>query len=257
MKTIKITTVLALLIMLSPIVSQAQEEKAFQAFLVHEDQVKPSRTDEYEKTSKDFIEACKKHGHEDSWNVAQMSNGKYLSITPIEELGDIDNASMAPLIEKMGEENFSAIFDRFNTCYDKHGSYVVIRNNNLSYMPDGMSTTQEGQNYRKWHFIYVTPENRSEMSKNMKAVKELFESKNSKMHYRVYVNGFGQIGDYFLVVVSAKDAEDYAKRAKENRALLGPDAKATFDAVFNLASDYEEVTGDMRPDLSYSHKAKE
>ena len=257
MKTIKITTVFALFMMLAPVTIQAQEEnkeKAFQAFWVHEDQVKPSKTDEYVNITKDFNAACKKHNFEGAWNVAQLSNGKFLTITPIEKLGDIDDYSMAPLVEKMGEENFSAIFDRYNKCYDKHGSYVVIRNNNLSYMPDGMSTTQEGLDYRKWHFIYVTPENRAEMAKNMKAIKELFASKNSKMHYRVYVNGFGQIGDYFLVVVSAKDAEDYAKRSKENRALLGPDSKATFDAVFNLASDYEEVTGGMRPDLSYSYK---
>ncbi|OUR92236.1 hypothetical protein A9Q87_07080 [Flavobacteriales bacterium 34_180_T64] len=253
MKTLKISILLILALMLTPTISIAQDDNN-QAFWIHEDQVKPSMIDEYENLSKAFNAACAKHNFEGSWNVAQLSNGKFLSITAIEKLADIENFSMASLSEKMGEEDYKALFDGYDKCYDKHGSYVVIRNNDLSYMPDGMSTVQEGLNYRKWHYIHVTPQNRSEMAKNMKAVKELFVAKTSKMHYRVYMNGFGQIGDYFLVVVSAKDAEDYAKRAKENQALLGPDSKATFDAVFNLASEYEEITGAMRPDLSYSPK---
>ncbi|WP_323788546.1 hypothetical protein [Psychroserpens sp.] len=250
MKTLK-TFVLALFLSLIPIVTFAQDD---QAFLIHQDQVKPGMVETYEAISKEFNEECKKLDFKAAWSVAQMVNGKYLSITPIKNLGDIDNMSMAELSEKMGKEKFKSYFDRYNKCYDKHGSYVTILSNDLSYMPDGMSTTQEGMNYRKWHIISVTPENRAKMAENMKVVKDLFVSKKSKMHYRVYTNGFGQIGDSFIVVVSAKNELDMAQLSEENRKLLGPESKAKFDAVFNLASDYEEVTGGMRPDLSYSNK---
>ncbi len=73
------------------------------------------------------------------------------------------------------------------------------------------------------------------------------------MHYRVYTNGFGQLSDRFVIVVSAKDELDMAQMSVENRKLLGPESKAKFDAVFNLASEYEEVTGRMRPDLAYTN----
>ncbi|RKE90858.1 hypothetical protein [Ichthyenterobacterium magnum] len=255
MKTFKQTILLVFVTVLTSFSAQAQDDN-FQAFLVHEDQVKPSKTSEYEAISKEFNEDCKKHNFEGTWNVAQTSNGKFLSISAIKNLGDIDNFSMVPLVEKIGKEKFASYFNRYDKCYDKHGSYVVLRNNDLSYMPDGMSTTQEGQDYRKWHYIYVTPENRSDMVKKLKAVKDLFVNKNSKVHYRIYTKGFGQMEDYFLVVVSAKNAEDYAKKSSENRTLLGKESKAVFDAVFNLASRYEEVTGSMRPDLSYSFTAK-
>lgn len=250
MKIFKTTIVLALILLLIPTLSYSQN---IQAFWVHEDQVKPGMSSEYESITKEFNEISKKNDFKANWSVAQMTNGKYLTITPIEKLGDIDDFSMAELSKKVGEEKFKSYFDRYNKCYDIHGSYVTLLNNDLSYMPDGMSTTQEGKEYRTWHIISVTPQNKAKMAENMKIVKDLFVSKKSKMHYRVYTNGFGQIGDRFVIVVSAKDELDMAQMSVENRKLLGPESKAKFDAVFNLASGYEEVTGRMRPDLSYSN----
>lgn len=251
MKTLKTTLALALLLLLIPTLAYSQN---IQAFMVHEDQVKPGMTTEYETISKEFNDVCKKNDFKGVWSVAQMTNGKFLTISPIEKLGDIDNFSFAELSKKIGEEKFKSYFDRYNKCYDKHGSYVTLLNTSLSYMPDGMSTIQEGKEYRTWHIISVTPQNKAKMAENLKIIKDLFASKKSKMHYRVYTNGFGQIGDRFVIVVSAKDELDMAQMSDENRKLLGPESKPKFDAVFNLASEYEEVTGQMRPDLSYSNK---
>ena len=225
----------------------------YQAYLVHRDEVKPSMSAEYEKLAKDYKAACEKHASTESFSVAETSDGSIMSITPISKLGDIDNRN-DDLREKMGADAYAALMKNFNKCYDNHGSYVVLLNKELSYMPNGIQTTEEGKNYRKWHFMYTTPENKAALGDKIKDIKKMFADKKSKMHYRVYENGFGQMDDYFLVVVSAKDELEYAQLTAENRQLLGPESKASFDALMKLTSRYEETTGNMRPDLGYTAK---
>lgn len=251
MKTLKkITFFLTMLLMTSHFAS-AQN----QTFWIHADQVKPSKQAEYEQVSKDFVEACKKHDLKDSdWTTAHVDDGTYLSITPIANMADLDKNTLAPLREKMGEDNFRAIFKRFNECYDKHGDYVVTLNSELSYMPDGLTLNTPGQDYRKWHFLYVTPANSQALRAKIKEIQELFVKKGSKEHYRMYHSGFGTMGEYFLAVISAKDEQSYAKASEENDVLLGDEGKKLFAEMFALLDRYEVKTGNMRPDLGYTAK---
>lgn len=254
MRTLRSTLILALLILQAPIMLHAQSEKN-QAYYIHEDQVKPSMIQEYEKVSKDFMEACKKHNIQDlSWQVASTTTGRYFNISPIANMAELDKNVMAPLAEKMGEEAFMEMFKRFNQCYDKHGDYIIYLNKELTYMPEGISTTTEGQNYRKWHFLNVTPNNIQNLKGKLKELKALYTKKGSKEYYRIYHNGFGNMGDYYLAVVSAIDEEDYAKKSKENEALLGEEGEKLFQELFSYVQKYETESGGMHPELAYTPK---
>ncbi|MEZ4793048.1 MAG: hypothetical protein R2783_06200 [Gelidibacter sp.] len=251
MKILKTTMAFVSLLLLIPMVSIAQN----QAFWVHADQVKPSKQADYEQVTKDFIEACKKYDLKDSdWATAQVSDGTYLSISPIANMADLDKNPLAPLREKMGEDNFRAIFKRFNDCYDKHGDYIVTLISELSYMPDGLTTNTPGQDYRKWHFLYVTPSNSQALRAKIKEIKALYEKKGSKEQYRIYHSGFGTMGEYYLAVISAKDEASYAKTSDENDKLLGDEGKKLFGEMLVLLDRYEVKTGAMRPDLGYTSK---
>lgn len=252
MKTKKLNFLLAILLLTPLALLQAQENKN-QAFYIHEDQVKPSKIQEYEKVSKEFAEACKTHKLPDvSWNTAATTTGRYLTIAPIENMAELDKNVFTPLMEKMGEDAFTDIFKRFNECYDKHGDYVVYLNNELTYMPEGVSTTTEGENFRKWHFLHVAPNNIQNLKGKLKEIRTMFAKKGSKEYYRVYHNGFGNMGDYYVVVLSAKDAEDYEKKSAANDVLIGVEGKELLGEMFKYVLKYEVETGEMRPDLSYS-----
>ena len=93
------------------------------------------------------------------------------------------------MAKAIGDE-FGGKCNRFNKCYDSHGSYIITMDEELTDMPDGSSQTQEGQNYRKYIYLYYTPENHAKLKEGMKAVKEMFASKESKEHYRIYRSGF-------------------------------------------------------------------
>ena len=252
MRTLRKILLIALASILGISVSVAQNEKN-QAYYVHEDQVKPSMVQAYEEVAKDFANACKEHNLEGiSWQVASTNTGRYFNISPIENMAELDKNVMAPLSEKMGEEAFRDLFKRYNDCYDKHGDYIIYLNKELTYMPEGISTTTEGQNYRKWHFLHVTPNNIQKLKAKLKELKAMYAEKGSKEYYRIYHNGFGSMGDYYLAVVSAVDAEDYAKKSKENEILLGEAGQKLFGEIFNYVLKYETASGGMHPDLAYT-----
>ncbi|GAA4899616.1 hypothetical protein GCM10023311_26250 [Flaviramulus aquimarinus] len=248
MKTIKTTVLLVLFLCLTCNVSQAQ-----QAYQIHQDNVRPSKFMEYEKIAKEFNAACVEHNFQGTWYTAMSNDFKYFYITPIENMAELDERPFADMAKAMGDK-FGDMFTRFDKCYDSHGTYIVVRDNELTYMPEDKADAPADENYRKWFYMYYTPENAKKMREGMKAVKEFFTSKGSKSYYRVYRNGFGQMENYYMVSISAKDEIDSATRGKANDELLGPDRWEVFSKVMNYTSRMEEYSGEMRPDLSYAPK---
>jgi hypothetical protein len=248
MKTIKSTLLLAFILCLTINFSQAQK-----LYQIHQDNVNPSMVKQYEKVAKAFNDACNEHKPQISWVTATTNDMKYLYISPIENMADLDKQPFSDMAKKMGDK-WAKMFEDFDKCYDSHRSYVIHLVEDLTYMPEGISMTQDGQNYRKWFYIYFTPSNAAKVREGMKAVKDLYTAKDSKEFYRIYRNGFGTSEDFYLVAVSAKDEIDSATKSKENDAVLGPDSWDTFSKVMNYASRFEEYSGEMRPDLAYAPK---
>ncbi|WP_282136811.1 hypothetical protein [Seonamhaeicola maritimus] len=250
MKTIKSTLLLILALFLATNFSNAQK-----FYQVHQDNVKPSKLWEYEKIAKEFNDACVEHNLQTSWLCATMDDMRYLYVTPIENFADLDKRPFADMAKAMGDK-FGDMFDRFDKCYDSHGDYIIVLDEELTYMPDGISQSQEGQDYRNYYFIHYKPKNGKKIREGMKAVKEMFASKGSKNYYRIYRTGFGNMDSYYMVATSSKDAIDAATKEKANSELLGPDRFETFKKVMDYASKMEEMTGEIRRDLSYSPKTE-
>ena len=208
---------------------------------------------EYEKIANEFIAACKKHNAQTSWLTATTSDFRYMYVTPIENMAELDKDPYTEMAKAMGDD-FGDMFNRFNKCYDSHGSYIITMDEELTYMPDGISQTQEGQNYRKYIYLYYTPENHAKLKEGMKAVKEMFASKESKEHYRIYRSGFGIMESYYMVAISAKDEIDSATRGKANDELLGDGRHEVFANLMKYVSRFEELSREIRPDLGYSPK---
>ncbi|WP_445957904.1 hypothetical protein [Yeosuana sp.] len=248
MKTLKQTVLLALFFCFIFNLSYAQKR-----YQIHQDNVKPSMVGEYEKTAKTFVEACKKHNPQSPWITATTSDMKYLYISPMENFADLDKNLFADMAKAMGDE-WGNMFENFDKCYDTHNDYVITLSESLTYMPEGITQTQEGMNHRKWYYMYYTPENGKKVYDAMKDVKDLFASKGSKNYYRVYKSGFGCDENFYLVAISSKDEMDDIMRGKANETVLGEERGPVFGNLMSSISRFEELSGDMRPDLSYSPK---
>ncbi len=222
-------------------------------YWVHEDQVKPSMLMEYEKITKDLVENCKKYNIQTlGWITTMTDDHRYLFVSPINSMADISFEGFKPLQEAMGDEAFGKMFSDMDKCYTAHGDYVLHLNEDLTYMPDGFTQTPDGENYRRFYYVRTTPEHNAMLSEKMKAIKDFFVSKNSKVHYRVYQSGFGTMGNYYLVAIAAKDGVSFETMGEENDAILGEERHEVFGDMMKYVTSVDEVTGMMRPDLAYS-----
>lgn len=254
MKALKITLLFLTMLLLYPVNSHAQDLSENKIFRVHEDRVKLSMVSEYEKIVKEMLALVKKNNLKDlNWITLVSSDSRYLYVSPMKNMAELDAPSwISELVKKEGEDVVHGIFNRMDKCYDTELDYILHLDNDLTYMPDGFTQTPKGNNYRNNHMLYVTPGNRQVVKEKMKAVKNLFVSKNSKVHYRVYRSGFGSNGEFYMVAVAAIDAEDDAKKGKANNELFGKEGEKVFGELFSNLLKYESVEGWIRPELGYT-----
>lgn len=251
MKTFKTALIVLFLVLIAPISASAQK-----MYRIHEDVVKPSHIMEYEGVVKELLDLMKTHNIQDTkWITAVTNNSHYLFVSPIENYAELDKPNfVSALIEKEGREKIVALFNRMDKCYDTELDYIITLNEDLTYMPEGITQTPEGENYREFHYVYVAPGNRSIVREKMKAIKELYQNKGSETYYRVYNSGFGTDGEYYMVAIAAKDQEHMVKKGNINKELFGEEGQKKMWEMYQNVLKYEKVEADMRPDLAYASK---
>ncbi len=250
MKTIKMFGVLLCLMFFSISIT-AQENDNFQKYLIHVDPVRPSLKSEYEKTASKFVKMCKDNNFSQNFMTLVTEDNKYYYISPMENFAELDKDPLASLREKVGAEEFEKVFRDFDQCYDEHKDFVLSLDNELSYMPDGMTTMIEGENYRENTRYYFSPADADKAEEVAKAFKKFYSDNNLKTHYRLYRSGFGADGTYFMVAVAAKDAMDMERKSAEARKAMGPKAEELYGNLNKILLKTETMRGWIRPDLSY------
>ena len=258
MKNLIFTSILTLLMLMSTIMTQAQEKSKNTLFSIHEDVVKPSMISEYEAIGKELIAHLKKHKINGlKWITAMTDEFEYLYVTPLEKMGDLDKNYFAPLVEQIGAEELGDLFDRMDKCYERHGNYTLILDEELSYMPDGISQTQEGMPYRAFYYYHCNAENVKPLAGVAKEIKEYYASQNAPLHYRIYRSGFGVVGNFFMVAVSAKDPAHLAMINRENTEKLGEKRVELLNKALQYTSKFEVKNAWMRDDLAYKPAVSE
>ncbi|NNL02973.1 MAG: hypothetical protein HKP39_11925 [Eudoraea sp.] len=253
MRRLKTGLTSLILLVLTGVIGFAQEESNTQAFWVHEDVVKPSKVVDYESICKEFTDNLKKHNiQEISTIVTNTEDDRYLWVSPIANMAAIDKPIFTTLREKMGKETFSNMFNRMDECYDVEQDYVIHLDKSLSYMPEGITQTPEGEDYRKFFYFHITPSNRAMVKKTMEAITNLFASKGSKFYYRVYKSGFGTRGEFYMVAAAAKNPTDYSAKVAANNELLGDEWPKLYGELRSHLLKFEVFSGRMRPDMAYS-----
>jgi hypothetical protein len=219
-------------------------------FVVHTDNVKFEKIPKYEELALKLKESCEKHDiTEMSWTAISVEDGRYIYVSPIKNMADLDRKPMESLAKKMGKEEMGKMFEEMDDCYDSHSNSIVHYLPELSYIPDGYST--EGKNHREYHFLYYSPKNEKEMREALLKVMEMYKTKGVGTGYQVYHSGFGSDESYFMVAVSGKNSLAIATMDEENNALLGEEKNALLWNVIKVAYKYDQVEATVRPDLSY------
>lgn len=253
MKQLKFISKLIILVLCTSTITYAQEKEQPPMYVVHTDYVNFNKMAQYEQVAKELKDNCVKHNIQDAdWMTVTAEDGRYMYVSEIKNMGELDNNPMASLYKKMGEDAAGAMLNKMDECYDKHGNEIVHYIPELSYNPEGYS--REGMNFREYHFLYYHPQNGKALNESMKKIKKMFADKGVKNGYNVYHSGFGSDESYFMVAIAGKSSLHVAQTGEENDALLGDEREAVFFEMIQLASKYDQVNGEIREDLSYSPK---
>lgn len=260
MKTINsgllILTILLFTFSVATAQEEAKEENKNKMYNVHIDNVRFDKMMDYEKVAKEFKDNCVKHNVQDAnWTTISTEDGRYIYVTEIENMADLDKNQMGDLYEKMGEEAADKLFDGMNQCYDSHSSHISHYLDSLSYHPENAEITED-DTHLEYHFLYYTPRNADALYEAMKAVKDVFASNNISNGYSVYHSGFGSDENYFLVAIKGKNGMQLEEFGEANRKAYGKEGQAKlFDAI-KLTMRYDKVEARIRPDLSYQPTKK-
>jgi len=223
-----------------------------QLFIIHEDIVKPSMVGQYEKASKNFIEKMKEHNITSmSYGAASSEDLRYLYVTPIANMAELDNNPEKEMAEKMGEDAMKAMFAQFANCYDSHKNFLVRKLNDLSYQPETNGTEAGEMNFIHWNFYHVQPGKEDEARAIAKEWNTLYASKNVQTGYNLYVGGIGVDMPLFVTTQRAKNGVDYQNQEAKITELLGEEGKALTEKTMAITRKFESRNGWARPDLSY------
>ncbi|GAA4321590.1 hypothetical protein GCM10023115_49260 [Pontixanthobacter gangjinensis] len=251
MKSVKTLIAGLILLMFLNVKALAQNDR-YQLYVVHEDHVKEGMMDKHKEGDKKIVKAAKDQNMKNmSWITFVADNNRVMYLSPIENMAELDKNPFDELEKKMGEEEFDKLFDSFDGTYSEHGDYILRLDNELSYMPNGMTVTPEGEHYRELTYYHIPPGEGEKAEEIAREVKKLYSEKNSNLHYRLYKSGFGNMGYYFMVAVAAKSPAEMEEKRKKNIDIIGDEGKAVLDKVENNFRDTEKVTGYIMPDLSY------
>ena len=230
---------------------RAQNDR-YQLYVVHEDHVNKAMMDKHHDADKKIVEAAKNNKMKGmDWITFVGDDNRVMYLSPIKNMGELDKNPFADLEKKMGEKEYKELFDSFEGTYSKHGDYILRLDKKLSYMPDGITQTPQGENYRELTIYHIPPGSGDKAEELAAEVKKMYEDKNSGIHYRLYKSGFGTMGEYYMAAVAAESPEQLEQRRQENDDLLGDEGKALFEKIENTFSEIEKVTGYLKPELSY------
>lgn len=222
-----------------------------QAYAIHLDYVYPSKVVSYETLAKKLAGLAKENKEESGWLTFVTDDYRYHYMTAIENMADMDKDFMPNVRKTLGNEKYGELFNEFDNYYDHHTDYILNLSANLSYMPEGLTLTPEGKNYRRQAKFYFKPRDRAKVVEIFKSYKELYAKKGSKMHYRIYLSGFGNDESYVMASFAAQNALDYAKMASERNQLLGDENNNLYNELEKYITKVERISGNIRMDLSY------
>ncbi len=233
----------------------AQDAPKSQLLSVHEDNVIPSKVEEYEKAALGLVDAIKSHNISSlSYTAASIDDYTYIYFTPVENLGAVEkmNASFGELQEKMGKDSFGALMKKFDVCYPTHRNYLVRLRPDLCYKPEYGAQISDGLNFRHWDYYHIHPDMEDQAEAIAKEWVALNEKIKSPEGYRLYVNSYGLEGPVFIVVQSAKSAADFYTRSEAWMKKAEEAGQSLMKRTMKVVRKFESKDGMIRPELSAS-----
>jgi hypothetical protein len=228
-----------------------------QLFWVREEVTKIEMWDKYESSSKEWVKLMTDAGLDVPYMWAsQRDDGHYYYLFPIDNYAGIDKFQgiFGSAIEKIGKEKWAKFLVENESSMVTHKDFIVTRSAKYSYWPKEPRLKNEEANFIHWMFFQYKLEKRKEIMEIMLEWKKLYEGKNIKNGYTIWLVELGLENNMVVLTESFKDGEDFYTAQKEDNAKMEAEANALWSKMSSYITSIENKFGNARPDLGYIKK---
>jgi hypothetical protein len=232
----------------------AQEEMKDQLYWVREEVAKVDMWDQYEKTSKEWVELMTGADLDFPYMWAsQRDDGHYYYLLPLENYSAIDKMPelFGSAIEKIGKEKWAEFMKKNEGSMETHMDFIVTRSAKYSYWPEEPRLKPEEGKFIHWMFFHYNLENRKEVMDIMLEWKKLYQDKNIKNGYTIWLMELGRDNNMIVLTENYKDGADYYTAMEADNAVMEAEASALWTKMSKYIISIENKYGNQRPDLGF------
>jgi hypothetical protein len=233
------------------------QEMKDQLFWVREEVAKVDMWDKYESTSKEWVKMMTEAGLNFPYMWAsQRDDGHYYYLFPLDNYAAIDKMQgiFGAAIEKIGKDKWAKFLVENEGSMVTHKDFIATLSAKYSYMPKEPRLKSDEAKFIHWMFFHYKLENRNEVMDIMKEWKKLYEDKNIKNGYTIWLIELGLDNNMIALTENFKDGADYYAAQKEDNALMEAEASALWNKMAPFITSIENKYGNQRPDLGFVKK---
>ena len=237
----------------------AQQEMKDQLFWVREEVAKVDMWDKYESTSKEWVKLMTEAGLDLPYMWAsQRDDAHYYYLFPLDNYAGIDKLSgiFGAAIDKIGKDKWSKFIKENEASMETHKDFIVTRSAKYSYWPAEPRLKPEEGKFIHWMFFHYKLKNRKEVMEIMTEWKELYQEKNIKNGYTIWLMELGRDNNMVVLTENYKDGADYYTSMEADNATMEAEASALWAKMAPYLTSIENKYGNQRPDLGFVKESK-
>lgn len=253
----KIFLSLTAVLLLSSGFLMAQQEMKDQLYWVREEVAKVDMWDQYEKTSKEWVEMMTGAGLDLPYMwVSQRDDAHYYYLFPLDNYASIDKLSdiFGAAVDKIGKDKWAKFIAENEASMETHRDFIVTRSAKYSYWPEEPRLKPEERKFIHWMFFHYKMENRKEVMDIMTEWKQLYQEKNNKNGYTIWLMELGRDNNMIVLTENYKDGADYYAEMEKDNATMEEEASALWAKMSVYITSVENKYGNQRPDLGFEKK---
>ena len=256
---LKVKFFLALLtgLFISSSFSLFAQEMEDQLYLVREEVVKVEMWEQYEETSKQWVEMMTGAGLDFPYmRASQRDDGHYYYLLPLSSYADIDKFPeiFGSAIEKIGKEKWGDFMVQNEASMETHKDFIVKWSAKHSYVAKEPRIKVEEAKFLHWVFFTYKLEKRKEVLAILAEWKALYEKHNIPDSWSTWLIELGETNNTIAITEFAKDGASFYTALKENQEKLKEEEQKLWNKLSASVLSMEQKFGAPRPDLGFVKK---
>lgn len=230
------------------------QEMEDQLYWVREEVVKVEMWEQYEETSKQWVEMMTEAGLDFPYmRASQRDDGHYYYLLPLSNYADIDKFPeiFGSAIEKIGKEKWGKFMVKNESSMEYHKDFIAKWKADYSYVPKEPRIKQEEAGFIHWVFFTYKLENRQEVLDILGEWKALYEKHNIPDGWNTWTIELGEQNNMMAFTESAKDGGSWYANMEENSKLLKEEEQILWAKFSANVLSMEQKFGSPRPDLGF------